>query len=373
MTKLGTMIKAFDIYGNYFQLRIKDQTKFKSIIGGILSIITLGVLIFCFVVFGRDFYKRKNPRILIEDGFYEDDSIPIFNGTLYEEQYFILAFEKQLNYFSVPYTSSFKNSTMVREYLQPCDINFLVNSTLVSNLTEYRFLNFNYYCLKMNDYELFSSKTNKKKINIILRECKGINENDIKQNNLTCNKTQNESLVGGLLAYMHYYKIGFMPENFDQPFVKKFAEKLISTQLTYQTTVEFTANAINLKDDRGIIISDVKNTTNLRIVNADIRYDILSVKPTIPKMTINISLGDDYRTYNRTYSKFQDLLASIGGFMKLILTILYFFNLIVRTYLMDWYIIDNLFNHQFEQKITNKSLPMDQSNISTKSKIKYII
>ena len=94
MSKMEKAIQIFDIYGSYFSLRINNQAKFKSILGGVLSIITMGVLLFCILSFGEDFYKKKNPKVSIKEGFYADGEIPILNGTEYEEKSILIAISK---------------------------------------------------------------------------------------------------------------------------------------------------------------------------------------------------------------------------------------------------------------------------------------
>jgi len=61
--KIGLLVW---IFGNIFNFTINKQPKFKTILGAVFSLITLLVIILGIVIFGRDFYKRKNPKVLAQ-------------------------------------------------------------------------------------------------------------------------------------------------------------------------------------------------------------------------------------------------------------------------------------------------------------------
>jgi hypothetical protein len=81
MPQISKFIKTFNIYGNFFNLRINRSAKFKSVIGGFLSFITMGVLTFCVMIFGKDFFEKLHPKVAVEDGLFEDIAIPLLKGS----------------------------------------------------------------------------------------------------------------------------------------------------------------------------------------------------------------------------------------------------------------------------------------------------
>jgi hypothetical protein len=86
-SKISNIIKTLDIvYGNHFQFRIADQSKYKTFTGGVLTILTLIILFFCTVTFSNDFLYMKKPRMYIEEGLYLDKDIPSPDGSVYPEK-----------------------------------------------------------------------------------------------------------------------------------------------------------------------------------------------------------------------------------------------------------------------------------------------
>ena len=70
---MNKFFKLFDIYGGEFNLRINGQTKFRSVTGGFFSFITMAIFIWTVISFGKDFYQRKNPKITMQDGFFNEN------------------------------------------------------------------------------------------------------------------------------------------------------------------------------------------------------------------------------------------------------------------------------------------------------------
>ena len=127
---MNKFFKLFDIYGEDFNLRINGQSKFKSSIGGILSMITLGVLIWTVISFGSDFYLRENPKITIEDGIYPDESIPVLNGTDYSQKIIMFQYEREFDKLIRPFMTT-NNSTNPISYIKHCDLNYLINNSII--------------------------------------------------------------------------------------------------------------------------------------------------------------------------------------------------------------------------------------------------
>jgi len=59
----GSFIRKFDIFGISYSFLIENQSKFKTIFGGWITIFFYIVLLALFFSFGVDFYQRKNPKI----------------------------------------------------------------------------------------------------------------------------------------------------------------------------------------------------------------------------------------------------------------------------------------------------------------------
>jgi hypothetical protein len=60
------LISLIDVFGTTFQFTTMKESKFRTAAGGIFTMMCLIVIIvFCYV-FGRDFFFKKNPRVLTQ-------------------------------------------------------------------------------------------------------------------------------------------------------------------------------------------------------------------------------------------------------------------------------------------------------------------
>ncbi len=56
-----------DFFGAQFQFSVMGNKRFKSISGLIMSILCLFVIVLTSILFGKDFYNKENPRVVIEN------------------------------------------------------------------------------------------------------------------------------------------------------------------------------------------------------------------------------------------------------------------------------------------------------------------
>src|SRR5689334_20357872 len=61
---MKTMLKSIDIFGYSPELNILGNSRYKTQAGGAMSIISCFCLIVFMVLFGDDFYHRKNPKVI---------------------------------------------------------------------------------------------------------------------------------------------------------------------------------------------------------------------------------------------------------------------------------------------------------------------
>ena len=68
---------AMDIYGMPFNFTIENAPKYRTTMGGVLTLLTLILFIIITIVFGQDFFDQNTPRIL------SDTRFPDVNSTYY--------------------------------------------------------------------------------------------------------------------------------------------------------------------------------------------------------------------------------------------------------------------------------------------------
>jgi hypothetical protein len=365
MSNLTNVIKKCDIYGNYFQLRINNQTKFKTCSGGLLSIVTFVILILCVVSFGNDFFTKSNPKVTIEEGLYQDKEIPIINGTEYPLKPIMVVATKSFSNIGKLFTAHVKNGTSVKRYLDECKPAYI----------EQHFPDFDYkaavafstlYCFQLNDYVLSKTQT----VSLNYDRCKlmsNVTLSQFRSANITCDNASTLT-ISSMPITIYTQQLGFKPD-IEKPFISKTGKYYFSFSSSFYTFINIYWNLQFLNDDLGWLIDDVDRSTELSPQTEQIGYTFLDKPQDMPYFSITFFLNDKFKRYIRTYQKLQDVLAALGGFMKLILTLLNLVSLFIRNYLIDMYIIAEKFESDRpktlslkDNRTTNKDLENSQQS-----------
>jgi hypothetical protein len=339
MITISSIVKKFNIFGNYFQLRINNQTKFKTFSGGFLSLITLIVLILCVISFGKDLFEIKNPKISIGEGLFQDSEIPLLNGTEYPMKPALMAIQKSFTDIAKIKINYVTNGTRTSRYLDECDKDYMEKHFPEYNYTASANIITN-YCFNFNDYMLSDSVY----INLSYDECKKMSPSSLNyfiQIGITCNPVTVP--IQSTFILLHTKQLGFKPDN-EKPFLNKTIKYSLGFSSSFYTSVKILWNLQFLHDDVGWFINDIAESTNLAPQPEQILQSFYSTPTQLPKFGISFYLNDKFKKYNRTYIKLQDVLAALGVFMKLILTLLNALSIYIRCYLINLYIIDEKLN-----------------------------
>jgi hypothetical protein len=222
------------------------------------------------------------------------------------------------------------NGTRVSRYLDECDkdyiekhfpeYNYNVSANVVTN-----------YCFNFNDYMLSDSVY----INLSYDECKKMSSSSLNyfiQKGITCNPATGS--IESTFILLHTKQLGFKPDN-EKPFMNKSLKYSLSFSSSFYTSVKISWNLQFLHDDVGWLIDDIVESTNLAPQPEQILQSLNSTPTQLPNFGISFYLNGRFKKYNRTYIKLQDILAALGVFMKLILTLLNVVSIFIRCYLID--------------------------------------
>jgi hypothetical protein len=365
MSKLKGFIKLFDIYGNYFQLRINNQTKFKTTSGGLLSIFTFIVLLLCMFNFGSDFLNKSNPKVILEEGLYQDQDIPVLNGTEYPHKPILFFLPKTYTNVMKPTIYRYVNSSLaIRTFMTECDPNYITEN-FNWDYKKAPFLS--YYCYDLNSYNL----SNTLPVLMSFENCRTMNTaalNDLTAKNLTCDKDSVLSLNTVFLNVMTK-QIGFKPD-IASPFIHKTIQYAMSFSSNFYSSVSIYWNQYLLNDDIGWLTESIDYKSDLSPGPEKYSNTFYPTPTFVPTFTLRFYLSDSYKKYHRTYQKLQDVLAALGGFMKLILTCLNLISFLIRNYLIDLYIIDEKF--EIEKNINKPTTEMKTNNLENSQQSKLI-
>jgi len=195
-------------------------------------------------------------------------------------------------------------------------------------------------------------------------------------------KTTSEQII---YVSIIYPEVVFNADDYKQPFQYRFKNyyNYLTTKIQGIDEIFLGNNILN--QDAGIIFQDTeefKESSIIRIINKPI---IPTIEPTdISKIdyTLNNSpyqfyfiFDKNYYFHTRIYSKFQDLLANVNGFMELVIFLLGFFYKIYNQYRLDIYLFKRLifikdYNKDLENDNKLKSVNLNTKSITEKIPIK---
>jgi hypothetical protein len=344
------IIRTFDIYGSPFTLRINGQNKFKSKTGGFFSLLTLGVLLMTIVYFGKNFYQRQNPKLSIEEGLYSNSEIPILDGSDYEDRYFVITYEQRLDSVIKPFTTKpvldDKRIQIGFEqvFIPNCSKDFLLNKSIIKNEEDFLYSYYSFKCLKLNDFKIGAMSYDTSPLVINMQKCSEIEQSYLLKYNMTnCQSNYNDT-IDYMPLTVWYDKIGFSP-NSKSPFREKTVPTTHIISKDKINYVYFPISLYYLNDDLGWIFNSTEISFTFNFMNYNfVQYPSVGPDASYPQLNLVIYVSDDYKVFTRTYEKIQDLLAVIGGFMKIVFALLNILNLLIRAYLMDNYMVGMIFD-----------------------------
>jgi hypothetical protein len=366
----SNIIKFLDLYGDYYQLRFADQAKFKTVFGGTFSTVTIIFLILCFLYFGDDFFKRKQPKISIEEGLFETNEIPDLNGTEYPVKPIVIQMTRTFSNLSKLKLILSYNNTFINKYLEECNAEYLDEYFPEKNFTKYT-NQFSFYCLNLNDYILTAAGS----IAITNVECSKIDSTslaDMLSRNITCNTNVTNAFTGIVTLYTK--QIGFKPD-LENPFKNKTLTYNFNFLNTYVNYVYMYWNIQYLSDNIGWLIDSIEDSADLAPQPEIIQLTPIDGKK-IPGFAIRIFINEKFKKYNRTYQKIQDVLAAFGGFSQLVLFGINFIVSFIRVYFIDMYIIDQKFDEAQPLNESNshgtKIIKFNNNNVNNNSSVQVL-
>ena len=384
----STLIKC-DAYGTNFHFYVNHHKKYKAIYGGILTILTIILLIISIIVFGSNFFLRKNPTITSSS---VNNEYSIIN--LKKEKVLIAFRLEDLDGNFMDFTN--KIYPMIYYYSRDIDNNSL--SYRSSDNGQY----LSYHICNDSDYEndfnltqyyghLFCIDWNNKNFGgywdnnflfyfeIRLYYCK--DGKSYTKNNTNCTSLETLSKLFDLdnpMLFSLYYPIyDFNSNSFKNPLVKSYKNYFYYLSHKLQKNDRLFIKQYNLKDDRGWIYQKNNYTSvwGVQKIISDYSYyteeELLKENSSSLFYTMNIYMTKESIFYSRFYIKIQEVIAIVGGLIGFCSSIIKIISNFINGKMIKVRIIDHLFdfdNYESQKKVTffknNKNLNLENTNES---------
>ena len=318
------IIKTFDIYGSNINFTINQKTKSKTIIGGILTILSFIFFVFYAIINSKDLLKRLNPAV---------SRMEIFDNKFINIENFLskipisLSFEglnidELLNYFYIDaYYEEY--DTIKKEYiygqsipLEKCNKNFFPNVT-----SEIYFKQIPETSLCINDStvnktSLYYSEGKRGVLHLIIGYC-------IFFINPNCLPIENISDFIDSFAYEMYVSIGvsgIQPLNYKNPIQYFIQQFHIVPSLHYLKGIDIYLQEETLETDDGLLMQSNKINKGHNIYETYSYFNNDYSDVVLARFKIYPS---NHSFYNkRIFTKIQDYLAKIGGIISLAFNII---------------------------------------------------
>ena len=392
MKKLSSIIESIDIFDPTITFNIHKGGKLKSTLGGFVTLILTGVLIFFFVKFGDDFFNNKNPNVLSQNINYPeypkfnlrndtgkefyfgwrliDVNGNIFNSSQFFRPEFIynsyikdnLIESKVISQFSN--CSNFNNSKDYNKIYKSLNNYASFNCLNLSFVDEAQYYLGGYFNTDFNaffSFKLFLKENLDPKI---------INTNIIKDNLITNN----------LFIEFFLPQVTIDPNNYKIPIKNelKYFNNYFSKNIRKWDIITLHENIV--QTDTGILFEELNNKTSIgykqmdktfSYIEKDIFDDYFSKEY---YYRLEITFDRSYYFITRKYMKLQDLLGNISGFMEVLKVIAHILFSIYNQIKIDKYLSFKLIeinNKNNDENIkNNKIIPYKKlSSIDSNKKI----
>lgn len=360
-------MKKFDMFGITYNFKMENEEKYKSLSGGILSIIFYSLTIALFFSFGVDLYQRKSPKVSF------NSKIENHQNTILSNLNFTLAFRVE-DSFGI----QIKNQSIInfevgffhydmddngKWALTAIQANQSITYSMCSEIEGYKakekFYNIslaNWYCVNFTNFT-FGGYWDGKFINGILintLQCSSRVTNQFsKYNTSQClddkqmEKVYDSNYTGTNIFYSFLYMESLpVMDNFEFPLRNYLVNKYEMLNLRISKRAVQLFKRIVVDSDFGWLFADRKTEND--ISNDMITSDFM-LKDEFNQnilFTHLIYLGRKVDTYYRIYTKLQEVLASVGGFSKIFLMLLNFLHFFISRISKNFLLLERIEFHE---------------------------
>ena len=310
-----------DLYSQGVELTINGERRSTTILGGVLTIVTVTILLTLFVINGENIYLHINPLISTDTRYSVNSHLIYINRTTFPLSFFMTSNDNEAiiipEYFKykVAYFHGKTDEDLIEDEL-PYEI---CNSSIHFPLVEEQFDAGGYvnaYCLVNDSLQITGSWSEDylSYLSIKLFYCDG---NDYLKGKVECadiTEVQDYIRSGELYFNLVYMDNSLSPNDYKQPINRKTNLQYTSVAVGFTKLMEYYLMPRVLSTDDGLIwaVNKSENVVSIESYSSDFQtFNTDNSENYIAEFTINSSKVSEET--KREYTKIQALLADIGG------------------------------------------------------------
>ena len=353
------LLKKIDIFGQPVNLTIDQASQAKTVIGGLMTTLSLiGILIFS-IFSAEDFYLQLNPTV---------------TKTTYSHN---KAFNFTLNQSSFPFALNYENPNINRsqiyfkgyyyifdnilgDYTKNISLSFrnckvddfpMINSTVF-----YESINVTSFCIDNLNFELFGSFVDIQNgyLSIDLMACDANNGTIIPG----CNSTYLvDELKKGYMMSLRMINIGVEPMNLSHPF-NYFVENIYTLPAyRYKKIITMNIKKEIVETDDGWLM---KHEYDESAWSYDSHYSDFRDRQTSELVNFRILPSNKEVVTKRVYQKIQNAIADIGGILSVVTSLMPMITYIFSVTKMNEIILNKIYDYDFSTPV---KLSIELSNM----------
>jgi hypothetical protein len=355
------IFKTIDLYGTNFQFNIFNKNKFKTMIGGFLTLICFILVILFSFFLGSDFFYKTNPKIITENIIPQESPKPL----LLTPENLVIGWRFSDNngasvditnkiYPVITYYKLHFNSTTSEDIIEILQLTKCNSQN--SKRPDFKFESFDLYCMDWTslNYSLggYWNEDFIDYFEMVMYYCPEGSKFSPEKNctDLKVIKELVAEAEGGLYFDLFYPKFSFQPSEYSQPLQIEYLTHFFKVSLTINRVDRFYFENVELNDDQGWLMKNPQLSSILSFnrISSDFSYFDLNYygKKGEPSDFYHLNLYSLKNKFSikRSFMKIQDYAAVMGGFIKFIsfisAIISNFFNYPIRN--------EAIFNHFFK-------------------------
>ena len=372
MEKIKEYLRIIDFFGHDPSFIIKNNLKYKTHIGGLLTLIVIIISVITLIFFSEELYSKKSPSVnLITEANLNPSKINFFDNFEFiigiQNDDFIVQRNESIYYAKGFLFQTIINSSGIFNIKEEIDLDSCDKALKNSiNYELFKDLNLNnYYCFSKNQSKIninniylneYWGNNGFQMLQIKFYDCVNTDEYVIK-NNITC--ASEEILKENLnLADLSLYFIDtfISTNNYKNPFQRGIHEYFYDVSKNFLLTLTQYYNHIEINDDSGLIFTTSNKINSFKL--SDMITNKADERTGEHFLTLTLQLNNVIEKYQRKYYKLQDYAAQVGGVINTLIIICY---IILKFYDENAY-FEFLINEYFEIKLFEKK--KTESNIS---------
>jgi hypothetical protein len=353
---LTRLVKSVDIYGKSFSLTIDGSSSRTTSAGGFLTLITIGIVIVCLLVFGQDLINKKNPRVLTSTTFpavnstyynFSEENFPIYFNFYHDFTGQLVDISEYL-YINIVYSNVTRNDSGGPPSDWYHEDRIFLNQIKCDQMPEIKerggIPKQDYYCVKYpkgNKWMMADNYITYPVIYIQFSLC-NFNKTDCKDFEKAKKFFSKNKIIFSLVKM----DAKFYPLNANQPLKDAVTFNYFTINYNFHRTENHYMSFVELDDDQGILFQTSNKTSSFESVQVDYSYHFVDDEdvPYNPVLyEVSFSINYSYKSLSRSYMKIPELIAQVSGIIEIVRIIFS----IITSKLCDIDYFNFLFNYLF--------------------------